>query len=68
MEYPTVTLPMPRVEDTAISFLKKSKLIEIYYKMICVQIERWKSEQNKDIIKELKEEIFELMDLLENAI
>ena len=36
--------------------------------MICVQIERWKSEQNKDIIKELKEEILEIIDIFENTI
>ena len=68
MEYPTVTLPMPKGDDTAISFLKKSKLLEIYYKMICIQIRKLENEQEKDKIKELKDEIFELIDMLENAI
>ena len=68
MSYPTVSLPVHVGDDKTITLMKKSKLVEIYYKMICVQINRWEIEQNKDIIKELKEEIFELMDLLENAI
>ncbi len=64
MSYPTISIPL-HVGDEAISSTKKSKLIEIYCRMINVKIDRWTIEDDEEKIKKLQDEIFELIDILE---
>ena len=54
--------------DNAIEFMKKSKLVDIYYKSIIIMIENWENETNKKKKEQLKAEMMEYIDMFENKI
>ena len=54
--------------DHAIEFMKKSKLVDIYYKIIIIMIENWENETNEKKKDQLKAEMMEYIDMFENAV
>ena len=54
--------------DHAIEFLKKSKLVDIYYKIIVIMIENLENESNEKKKDELKAQMMEYIDMFENII
>ena len=45
--------------DHAIEFMKKGKLVDIYYKLIILMIENWENETNEKKKDQLKAELME---------
>ena len=54
--------------DYVIEFMKKSKFVDIYYKIIIIMIENWENETNEKKKDQLKAEMMEYIDMFENAI
>ena len=56
------------MSDTAIEYMKKSKVIDMYYKIIMIMIDDWKNECRESKKTELKAELMEFIDMFENTI
>ena len=52
--------------DHDIEFMKKSKLVDIYCKIIIIMIENWENETNEKKKDQLKAEMMEYIDMFEN--
>ena len=57
-----------KMPDHDIEFMKKSKLVDIYYKIIIIMIENWENETIEKKKDQLKAEMMEYIDMFENAI
>ncbi len=54
--------------DNTLIYIKKTKLIEIYNKIINIKIEEWKNETNERKKEKIQAELFEFIDILDNTI
>ncbi len=54
--------------DNVLTYIKKTKLIEIYSTIINIKIEERKTETNERKKEKTQEELFEFIDILENTI
>ena len=54
--------------ESVMENMKKSKVIDMYYKIIMIMIDDWKNECRESKKAELKAELMEFIDMFENAI
>ena len=54
--------------NDTLTYVKKSKLLEIYHEIIKIKIEEWKNETNEKKRGKIQAELFEFIDILENTI
>ena len=54
--------------DDTLTYVKKSKLLEIYHEIIKIKIEEWKNETKQRKKEKIQAELFEFLDILDNTI